>query len=146
MSVYELPHLIDLRFDDGMPVVTVVFDLTPTQVDGALHALRIVREARFALTQLSTDEALALRELTSLVDEYATIVGAEANARIESSVARLGVLRDALAQFSSGKHLEREGDMAAHPTVMALLTGIEELHAEAVRAAPPGRRHPLLSP
>ncbi|WP_372792303.1 hypothetical protein [Paraconexibacter sp.] len=136
MSVHDLPHLIDVRFDDdGLPVVTVVFDLTPAQVDGALHALRTVREARFALTQLTTDEALALRELTSLVDEYAVIVGADANARIESSVARLGVLRGALAQFSQGEHPEREGDSAAHPTVMALLAAIEDLHAEAVRAA-----------
>jgi len=136
MSVQPLPHLIDLRYDDhGMAVVTVVFDLTPKQVDGALHALRIAREARFALTQLSTDDALALRDLTSLVDEFSTIVGHQANARIHASVARLGVLCQALAQFATGEHLEREGDAAAHVTVGALLTALEDLQAEAVHAA-----------
>ncbi|MTD45353.1 hypothetical protein GKE82_13920 [Conexibacter sp. W3-3-2] len=135
MHFVELPHLIDVRLDhEGLPAVTVVFDLTTDQIGATLHALRTIREARFANASMSTDEALALRELTSLVDEFADMSYAEATARIETTIARVGVLKDAVAEFGMGRHLEREGDMAAHPIAGALLPALEDLHAEALRA------------
>lgn len=132
----DLPHHIDVRTDDdGHPVVTVVFDLTPPQVDAALHAMRTVREARYRLTEIATDDVLALREMTALVDELAEVVGGDGIARFQVTVARLGVLCDGLLQFTAGEHLEREGDGAAHPVAWELLDALQGLHAEAVHAA-----------
>lgn len=131
-----VPHHIDLRTDhDGLPVVSIVYDLNPEQVDAALHALRTVRDARYRLDDISTDDALALRDMTSLIDELAVVVGGEGIARFHASVARLGVLRDGLDEFTAGRHLEREGDMAAHPPAARLLLAIADVHADAVRAA-----------
>ena len=143
MHFVELPHLIDVRMDhDGLPVVTVVFDLTTDQIAAALHGLRTIREARFANVSMTTDEALALRELTSLVDELADLGYAGATARIETTIARVGVLKDTLSEFGMGRHLEREGDMAAHPIAGALVPALEDLHAEALRAALDEHAHP----
>lgn len=132
----DLPHHIDVRTDDdGHHVVTVLFDLTPPQVDAALHALRIVREARYKLGEIATDDVLALREMTGLVDEFAEVVGGDGIARFHMTVARLGILRDGLDVFTAGEHLEREGDAVAHPVAWELLDALQGLHAEAIHAA-----------
>lgn len=131
-----LPSLIDVSTDlDGLPVVSVTFDLSAPQADAALHALRTIREARYRLVDVSTDDAIALREMTSLVDELAEREGLEGIGRHEASVARLGVLRDALCEFSRAEHIEREGDAAAYPVAIALLDQVEDLHSDAVHAA-----------
>ncbi len=131
-----LPHHIETYPDrNGLPSVAVTFDLEPVQVDASLHALRAVREARYAAVQISTDDALALRELTMLVDVLADLCGGGGVARIQASVARIGVLRDGLAQFVSGELLEREGDAVARPVVFEVLDAVEEIHGRAVVAA-----------
>ncbi len=131
-----LPHHIESYPDrHGLPSVAVTFDLTPVQVDASLHALRAVREARFAAAQISTDDALALREFTMLVDVLADLCGRGGVARIQASVARLGVLRDGLAHFVSGELLEREGDSIARPVVFDVLDAVHDIHARAVVAA-----------
>lgn len=132
----DLPHHIDVRTDDDGPaVVSVVVDLTPPQVDAALHALRIVREARYKLHEIAIDDVLALREMTGLVDELAEVVGGDGIARFQVTVARLGILCDGLRQFTAGEHLEREGDGVAHPVAWELLDALQDLHADAVHAA-----------
>jgi hypothetical protein len=134
--VVLLPNHIETYPDrDGLPSVAVTFDLTPVQVDASLHALRAVREARYASAQISTDDALALRELTMLVDVLADLCGGGGVGRIQASVARLGVLRDGLAQFVSGELLEREGDAVARPVVFDVLDAVEDIHGRAVVAA-----------
>ncbi len=131
-----LPHHIETYPDrDGLPSVAVTFDLTPPQIEATLHALRSARDARFRVPEISTDDALALGELTSLVDVLADLAAGEAIGRVQMTVARLGVLRDGLAEFLSGEHLEREGDAAARPEVFEVLDAVEDLHARAVRAA-----------
>lgn len=136
MTPMDLPHFIDTRTDDdGHTAVTVVFDLAPGQVDAALHALRIVRDNRYRLTEIATDDVLAMREMTSLVDELAEVVGGDGIARFQMTVARLGVLRDGLMEFTAGEHLEREGDNAAHPVAWELFDALRDLHAEAVHVA-----------
>ncbi len=136
VTVGLLPNHIETYPDrDGLPSVAVTFDLTPVQVDATLHALRIVREARYGLTQITTDDALALRELTALVDVLADLSGRAGVGRIQTAVARLGVLRDGLAQFVAAEHLEREGDALARPVTFDVLDAIDEIHARAVRAA-----------
>jgi hypothetical protein len=134
--VVLLPNHIETYPDrDGLPTVAITFDLTPVQVDASLHALRAVREARYAAVQITTDDALALRECTMLVDVLADLCGAGGVARIQASVARMGVLRDGLAQFVSGELLEREGDAVARPVVFEVLDAVEDIHERAVRAA-----------
>jgi hypothetical protein len=135
-AVVLLPHHIETYPDrDGLPSVAITFDLTPVQVDASLHALRAVREARYARAQISTDDALALRQLTMLVDVLADLCGGGGVARIQASVARMSVLRDGLALFASGDLLEREGDAVARPVVFDVLDAVQEIHQRAVRAA-----------
>ncbi len=139
--VVLLPNHIETYPDrDGLPTVAVTFDLTPIQVDATLHALRTVREFRYGVAQISTDDAIALRELTLLVDVLADLSGGMGVGRVQMTVARLGVLRDGLAEFISGEIvggelLEREGDAVARPTVFEVLDAIDEIHVRAVRAA-----------
>jgi hypothetical protein len=134
--VVLLPNHIETYPDrDGLPSVAVTFDLTPVQVDATLHALRTVRDARYRLTQIATDDAIALRDLTALVDVLADLSGGQGVGRIQTAVARLGVLRNGLAEFAAGEHLEREGDAVARPVVFDVLDSIEEIHTRAVRAA-----------
>lgn len=131
-----LPNHIELYPDrDGLPTVAITIDLTPAQVEATLHALRTIREARYSVGQVSTDDVLALRELTALIDVLADLSGRIGVARVQTTVARLGVLREGLAAFASGEHLEREGDAANRPIVLAVLDAVEEIHVRAVFAA-----------
>ncbi|XAY03341.1 hypothetical protein DSM112329_00154 [Paraconexibacter sp. AEG42_29] len=143
MTVVLLPNHIELYPDrDGLPSVAVTFDLTPSQVEAVLHGLRTVREARYALSQISTDDAIALREFTALIDVLADLSGRQGVGRVQMTVARLGVLRTALAEFASGEHLEREGDALQRPIILEVLDAVEEIHVRAVRAALDGALTP----
>jgi hypothetical protein len=131
-----LPHHIELRTDaDGHPAVEVTFDLTAPQAGAAAHALRVVRDARYRTAELSADDVVAMRDMTSLADELAEIQALGSADRIRASVARLGALRSALDQFAAADHLEREGDAEARPVVFVLVDAIADLHAEAIRTA-----------
>src|SRR3954447_19116349 len=131
-----LPHHVELRTDaDGLPTVEVTFDLTPAQAGAAAHALRVVRDARYRTAEMSADDVLAMRDMTSLADELAEIEAAGGTDRVRATVARLGALRSALDEFAAAEHLEREGDADARPLVFSLADAIGELHAEAVRTA-----------
>jgi hypothetical protein len=127
---------VDVRTDDdGAPIVSVTFDLTAVQVGAVLHALRTVRDARHRTQEMSADDVVAMRDLTSLVDELSAFGPLEAAVRLRATPARLGALRDALDEFAAAEHQEREGDSAARPLVFALVDSIADLHAEAIRAA-----------
>jgi hypothetical protein len=131
-----LPHHVELRTDpDGHPSVEVSVDLTPAQAQAMAHALRIARETRYRVAELSADDVLAMRELTSLADELAAVAAGGGTAPVRASVARLGALRSALEDFAAGEHSEREGDAEARPLVFSLIDAIADLHAEAVQAA-----------
>jgi hypothetical protein len=142
MDLVPVPRLIDIRHDeDGLPVVTVTLDLAPPVVDAGLHALRTIREARYVTQAMTTDEALALRELTALIDELAPAAGAEGILRLDATVARTGILRDAVGQFLRREHLEREGDHVALPVAAILHEALEDAHAEGVEAVLGGASH-----
>jgi hypothetical protein len=131
-----LPHHVELRTDaDGLPSVEVTFDLTPIQAGAAAHALRVVRDARYRTAEMTADDVLAMREMTSLADELSELGAASGADHVRASVARLGTLRSALEQFAAAEHLEREGDAEARPVVYTLVDEVGDLHAEAVRAA-----------
>src|SRR5215218_6088290 len=113
-----LPHHVELRTDaDGHPSVEVTFDLTAPQAAAAAHALRVVRDARYRTAEMSADDVLAMRDMTSLADELGELGTASGADRVRASVARLGALRGALEQFAAADHLEREGDADARPLV-----------------------------
>ena len=131
-----LPHHVGLRTDsDGHPAVEVVFDMTAAQAGAAAHAVRVVRDERYRTGELSTDDVLSMREMTSLADELGALHAVDASDRIHASVARVGMLRSALDEFAAGEHLEREGDADARPVVFSLVDAIADLHAEAIHAA-----------
>jgi len=131
-----LPHHLEVRTDaDGLPSVEVTFDLTPPQAAAAAHALRVVREARYRTAELSTDDVLAMRDMTSLADELSELAAAGGADHVRATVARLGALRSALEEFAANEHLERDGDADARPLVFALADHVADLHVEAVRAA-----------
>lgn len=138
-----LPHHVELRTDpDGHPVVEVTFDLTAAQVAAGAHAVRIVREARHRNQEMSTDDVLAMRELTSIADQLAELEVHAAAVTLRASAARLGAFRDALETFAAAEHVEREGDAAARPVVFALADGVADLHAAAIRAVLGGSAAP----
>lgn len=120
---------------DGLPIVEVTIDLSAAQLAASAQALRTVRDARYRAAEVSADDVVTLREVTSLVDELDDASGADATARIHMTVARLGILREALGQFAAGEHPEREGDAAARPVVFGLLDALEDLHADALAQA-----------
>jgi hypothetical protein len=131
-----LPHHVELRSGaDGHPVVEVTFDLSAAQVAAGAHAVRIVRESRHRTREMSVDDVLAMRELTSIADELALLEVHAAAVTMRASAARLGAFRDALETFASAEHVERAGDTAARPVVFALADGVADLHAAAIRAA-----------
>lgn len=131
-------HQIDVAQDaDGMPVVSVVVDLSAEQIKASAHAVRVARDVRYRTPELSTDEVLAMRELTSLADELAERQGHEGHARMVFSVARLAALREGLDAFceARGEDIVREGDADALPAARALTFELADVQAEAVRIA-----------
>jgi hypothetical protein len=112
-----------------------VFDLAPDQAGAAAHAVRVIRDVRYRTAELSADDVLAMRDMTSLADELAELQTLDGRSHVTATVARLGVLRGALDQFAAAEHLEREGDAEVRPAVFSLVDSIGDLHAEAVHAA-----------
>ena len=139
-----LRHHIEVGTDaEGHRSVTATFDLAPEQAGAAAHALRVIRDVRYRTVEMSADDVLAMRDMTSLADELADLQALDGRSHVTASVARLGVLRGALEQFATGEHLEREGDAGARPVVVALVDAVADLHADAVHAALTGE--PVLS-
>ena len=131
-----LPRTVDIRPGlDGLPLVTAVFDLTTEQVDACAHAMCAIRGMRYRNAEMSADDVVAMREMTSLVDELTEDALHGANIRKAMSVARLGVLRGVLEDFAAAEGLEREGDAEARRFVYALVDDICDIHADALRAA-----------
>lgn len=133
-----LPHHVEVSTDsDGFPAVAVTFDLSPDQAAAAAQALRTIRDARYRTADMSADDVVAMREVTSLVDELSELSARGGVDHVVANIARLGALRAALEEFAADEHLEREGDAAARPLVFSLVDAIGDLHAEALRALLP---------
>ena len=139
-----LPHHIEVGTDaDGLRSVTVTFDLAPEQAGAAAHAVRVIRDVRYRTAEMSADDVLAMRDMTSLADELGELQALDGRSHVSASVARIGVLRGVLEEFAAAEHHEREGDAAARPQVVALVDAVGDLHADAVHAALTGE--PVLS-
>jgi hypothetical protein len=95
---------------------------------------------------MSVDDVLELRELTALADELTDLARSEGLRSIVMRPARLSAWRDALSYFVETREeaeWAREDDRRALSAVRSLLWPLEDLCADAMRAAltPPAPRH-----
>ena len=122
---------------DGEAVVLACFDLGEEQLAASAHAVASAAE-RFRIADLSVDDVIELRELTALSDELADLALRPGMRTVVLRPARLTVFRDAVARFIETRdeaEWVREEDRDALARVRALLYPLEDLCADALRAA-----------
>jgi hypothetical protein len=123
---------------DGEPVVLGCFDLSEAEIAASAHAVRATSGERFRTAAMSVDDVLELRELTALTDELTDLARDTGMRAIVMRPARLSAWRDALAYFVETREeadWAREDDRRALSAVRTLLWPLEDLCAEAMRAA-----------
>jgi hypothetical protein len=123
---------------DGGPVVLAVVDLAEDEVRASAHAVRALIEERFRMSEMSGDDVVQLRELTSLADELGEPGPEGAIRALVFSPARLNLWRDALDGFARSRDEAewiREEDREPLVRIRELLPGLDQLSEEAVRAA-----------
>jgi hypothetical protein len=135
---------IDISQDvDGGPVVYACFDLSDQEVAASAHAIAATAAERFRTTSMSADDVVEFRELTALIDELGE--GGGGMRTVVLRPARLSAYRDAIAHFVQSRdeaEWMREEDREPLAIARSLLFPLEELSAEAVRAAlSPESRH-----
>ncbi len=122
---------------DGEPVVLACFDLGEELLAASAHAVTAAGE-RFRNADLSVDDVIELRELTALSDELADLALRPGMRTVVLRPARLTVYRDAIARFVESRDESdwvREEDREPLARVRALLHPLEDLCADALRAA-----------
>jgi hypothetical protein len=130
-------ELRTLHAADGTPVCNVSFDLSAQQLHAAARAAEAIRLERHRHQALSTDDVLALRELTGLSDELHMLADHGANATVILPLARFVALHDALSEWLAAAEQRgwmREDDQAIHPLVAALIDPMASLRADALHA------------
>jgi hypothetical protein len=136
---------IDISQDvDGNAVVHAVFDLSSEEIIAAAHSVAAMSAERFRVTEMSADDVLELRELTTLVDELGELTGGASTVVLRP--ARLATLRDAVTDFVETRERAewiREEDRQPLALLRELVYPLEQLSAEATRAAlsPEQRAH-----
>jgi hypothetical protein len=128
---------IDITQDlEGEPVVHAIFDLREEEIAASAHAVAAGSAERFRNTELSADDVIEFRELTALADELRELIGGHGT--IVMRPARLNAYRAALGTFVESRDESdwlREEDREPLAIVRGLLFSLEELSAEAMRAA-----------
>jgi hypothetical protein len=128
---------IDITQDlDGEPVVHAVFDLHEDEIAASAHAVAASAGERFRNAELSADDVLEFRELTALADELGELSGGHGT--LVMRPARLNAYRAALGRFVESRDESdwlRDEDREPLAIVRGLLFSLEELSAEAMRAA-----------
>jgi hypothetical protein len=130
-------ELRTLHAADGTPVCNVSFDLSAEQLHAAARAAEAIRLERHRHQALSTDDVLALRELTGLSDELHMLADQGANATVILQLARFVALHDALSEWlaaAAQRGWMREDDQTIHPFVAALVDPMASLRADALQA------------
>ena len=123
---------------DGTPVVLACFDLGDEQLAASAHAVAAVSAERFRGVELSVDDVIEMRELTALTDELADLALRPGMRTVVLRPARLSAYRDALAHFVESRDAAdwvREDDRRPLASVRGLLFELEDLCADAMRAA-----------
>jgi hypothetical protein len=107
---------------DGATVVEALVHLTPEQAGACADAVQALAASRYRVPTLTVDEILAMREFTALGDGLDDLRHADGTTIMVLSIARLGLLIEALDEPTSGSAVALVGPLAA-------------VHAEALRAA-----------
>jgi hypothetical protein len=123
---------------EGEPIVLACFDVGGEEIAAAAHAVAATAAERFRHADMSVDDVLELRELTALTDELADQDPQPGVRTLVLRPARLSALRDSVARFietrDAGEWI-READREPLAHLRGLLRPLEELCAEALRAA-----------
>jgi hypothetical protein len=130
---------------DGEPVVLACFDLAEEQLGAAAHAVAAGSGEQYRTAEMTVDDVLELRELTALTDELADLALRPGMCTVVLRPARLSVFRTAIARFvdtRDGADWIRDEDREPLARVRALLDPLEELCADALRAALSGSESP----
>jgi hypothetical protein len=130
------PELHMLHDAEGHPVCNVSFDLSADQITSAAHVVEAVRLERHRHEVLSTDDVLALRELTGLSDQLHDLAEQHAHASLLLTLARFTALHDALAEWvhvADERGWMRDDDREHHARVDALLDPMAQLRANALQ-------------
>jgi hypothetical protein len=130
---------IDITHDlDGAAVVLACFDLDDRDLAAPAHAVAVARTERYRYAEMSTDDVIAMRELTAVADDLDALARVPGACTVVLRPARLTAYRVALEEFV-GVRDEADwvrGEDAEHlPAVRGLLAPLADLCAEAVRAA-----------
>jgi hypothetical protein len=123
---------------EGEPVVLACFDLGEEQVAASAHAVAAMATERFRLVSMSVDDVLEFRELTALADELGDPTPQPGIRTLVLRPARLSAFRESVARFVETRDEAeriREEDREPLARLRELLVPLEELSAEAVRAA-----------
>ena len=121
----------------GNPV-QVACDLTSAQIAACGHALRVEREGRFRLAEMSTDDTLALRELTAVVDLFEVLALHGAHDTVTLSAARLMAVGEAVRGFvvsRSDADVVTSEDRKHLPAAAGLVDPLADLAQDALQAA-----------
>ena len=130
-------HIDISRGLDGEAVVLACFDLGEEQLAASAHAVVATAE-RFRNEEMSVDDVIELRELTALADELADLARRPGISTVVLRPARLTVYRDAITRFVDSRDAAewvREEDYDALARVRGLVLPLEDLCADALRAA-----------
>jgi hypothetical protein len=132
----ERQHIDISRDLDGEPVVHACFDLREEEIRASAHAVAASAAERFRNTEMSADDVIEFRELTVLADELGELIGGAGT--IVLRPARLTAYRHSLDFFVASRDDAdwiREEDREPLAIVRSLLFPLEDLSAEAMRAA-----------
>ena len=131
------PELHTLHDADGLPVCNVSFDLSADQIASAAFVVEAVRLERHRHETLSTDDVLALRELTGLSDQLHDLAERHAHASLLLTLARFTALHDALGEWihaADERGWMRDEDREHYARIDALLDPMGQLRADALQA------------
>ena len=135
--------MINARIDtsrdvEGHVVVLAVFDVSVAEATAAAHVVAAVRADRYRNVELTADDVVAMRELTTLADELTALSGRGGAGTLVLRPARLTVMRDALESFVADRDDAdwiREEDREPLSTARAMLWPLSDLSTDALRAA-----------
>jgi hypothetical protein len=123
---------------EGETVVVVCLDLDQAEIAASSHAVAATAAGRFQTADMSVDDVLELRELTALADELSALALQPGIGTVVLRPARLTAYRAAVAWFVESRDEAdwmREDDREAVARLRGLLAPLEDLSAEAMRAA-----------
>lgn len=117
---------------------SVAIELTAAQIAACAHALGEARTVRFRLAEMSTDDVVALREVTAAIDALESEVAHGEAASVVLTAARLLLVADAVRDFvvALGEaELVTEAARLHGRTAAGLVDPLSELAARALTSA-----------